>query len=259
MAIQKAEAFVLRTQPFRTSSLIVTAFSRPFGKIKGIAKGVRKEGVARPGSFEPFTLLEMVFYEKIRSELHLISETTILETHEKLRSELEPLATAYYLTELVDQLTQPHDPHEAIFELLQFSFRSLPTVNPGLLARFFEVSILCEVGLFPDLQSCTGCGEKHQESVSFNIRQGGIFCVRCRGRSAGGKVVSSAALEAMRLFAARRAEEAGSYLLEAETEGEIGELIEQFLSDRLGKRLASRRFLAQVRSLKSHARSVDKA
>ncbi len=258
MAIQKTEAFVLRTQPFRTSSLIVTTFSRTFGKLKGIAKGVRGEGVARPGLYEPFTLLEIVFYEKIRSELHLISEASILESYERIRSDLEALATAYYLAELVDELTEPHDPHEPIFELLQFAFGSLPLVSPALLARFFEIRLLREIGLFPDLGSCTACGEKKLDRVYFSIRQGGIFCGRCQGKSFHGKLVSRGALEGMRFFIQGAAPEIASYRLEEESEKEIGELIEEFLTDRLGKRFSTRRFLAQVRSLKAHARSVHK-
>jgi DNA repair protein RecO (recombination protein O) len=259
MAIQKTEAFVLRTHPFRTSSLIVTTFSRDFGKVKGLAKGVRKEGVARPSTFEPFTLVEIVFYEKIRSELHLISEAAILETHAKLRSDLEAVATAYYLSELVDQLTEPHDPHETIFELLRFAFQLLPEISPALVARFFEIRLLGEIGLFPDLECCTGCGEKHLERVTFHIRQGGIFCPRCQTKTPGGRVVSSEALQAMRFFVSQGPREVASYTLEGEIEREIGELIDQFLTDRLGKRLQTRRFLAQVRSLRSHARSVHKA
>lgn len=256
MAIQKTEAFVLRSQPFRTSSLILTTFSRSFGKVRGLVKGVRREGIPRPGAFEPFTLLEIVFYEKTRSDLHLISEATILESFDRLRTHLEVLATAYYLVELVDRLTEPHDRHEPIFELLEFCFRSLPLLPLSFLVRFFEVRLLDEVGFLPHLTHCLVCGEKNLEKVYFSARQGGIFCARCRRRAPEAKTMRREVLKAMRDLAAlksARAEEVKPSLLEltASISKETGEVIGDFLSERLGRRLTARRFLHQVQLLQS--------
>ena len=88
MAIQKTEAIVLKTQPFRSSSLIITFFTRDFGKIRGIAKGVRQENQTRAAVYELFTRLEIIYYEKLRSDLHLVSDAAILES---LRRTLESL------------------------------------------------------------------------------------------------------------------------------------------------------------------------
>lgn len=254
MAIQKTEAFVLTSHPFRTSSLILTTFSRSFGKVKGIVKGVRREGTPRPSTFEPFTLLEIVFYEKIRSELHLISEANILESFEALRSDLEALATAYYLVELVDQLTQPHDPHEPIFELLHFAFQWLPSVPALRLARFFEMRLLREIGLLPHLEGCLGCGEKNPEKVYFSVRQGAIFCPVCRRKAPESKLLSPAVLKAVRGLLEVKGEGPSPLgeVLTPSVEGELEGLIERFLNERLGRRLSSRRFLSQVMLLKSN-------
>ena len=268
MAIQKTEAFVLRTHPFRTSSLIVTTFSHSFGKLKGIAKGVRKEGIPHSSAFEPFTLIELVFYEKVRSELHLISEFTILESFEALRSNLEVLATAYYLSELVDQLTEPQDPHQPIFELLEMAFRALPSFSPTLVTRIFELRLLSEVGLLPHLEGCLGCGERNPEKVYFSVRQGGLFCIRCRKKAPEAAVVGAETLEAMRQLTGQgRGRVTVANLAEmnktADSKArsvwvEMGSLVDRFITDRLGKRLVSRRFLSQVRFLKSKPSRVPK-
>lgn len=257
MAIQKTEAFVLRSRPFRTSSLIVTTFSRSFGKVKGIAKGVHSEGAARPSTFEPFTLLEIVFYEKIRSELHLISEANILESFGGLVSNLQTLATAYYLVDLVDQVTEAHDPHEPIFELLHFAFQWLPSVSPFRLARFFEMRLLRAVGLLPHWEGCLGCGETNPEKVYFSVRQGAIFCPLCRKKAPESKLLSPGVVEAMRSFLALKGENQAllSFLapggkgLSVSLEREIEGVVERFLTEKLGRRLSTRRFLNRVRPL----------
>jgi DNA repair protein RecO (recombination protein O) len=250
MAIQKTQASILKSQPFRTSSLIVTAYSRDFGKIKGLVKGVRREGVIRPSAFEPFTLVEIVFYEKIRSEIHLISEVSILETYDNLRRDLPILATAYYLTELIDELTESQDPHESIYELLQFAYQFLPSFPVNFVARLFEVRLLYEIGLLPHLEGCLACGEKNPDKIYFSTRQGAFFCPRCRAKSPEARVIHKKTLEAMRFFIEGELERVLRASLENETEKEMKDVIERFLMDRIGKPLSTRRFLNQVQSLK---------
>jgi len=253
MAIQKTETFVLRVQPFRSSSLILTTFSRNYGKVKGVVKGVRREGQPRPSTYEPFNLLEIIFYEKIRSEIHLISESTILETFEELRRDLESLATAYYLAELVDQLTESFDPHESIFELLHFVFRSLPAFPSSFLARFFEIRLLHEVGLLPHVESCISCGQKDPPQAYFSVRQGGIFCFRCRNKSPEARLLVPGILQTMQIFIEQGTHSVEGFTFDEKIERGMRELVERFLAERLGKPLASRRFLNQVQFLRTRA------
>ena len=249
MAIQKTEAFILRTQLFRSSSLLVTAFSRSFGKIKGVAKGVRGEGVLRSADFEPFHLVEIVFYEKIHSELHLISEVATLKTHESLHSNLEILAYAHYFSELIDQLTETHDRHESIFELLGFALEGLPLMTPSQLTSFFEIRLLREVGFLPYLDHCLECEEKELRRVYFSTRQGAIFCERCRTKAPEARMLSLDALRAMQRFLTKEAGEALVEPLPQKVNREMSDLVERFLIERLGKRLKTRRFLKQVNAL----------
>ncbi len=244
MAIQKAEAFVLRSHPFRSSSLVVTFFSREFGKLKGVAKGVRKEALANPSSYEPFTLVEIVFYEKLRSDLHLISEVSILESFEGLRSNLESLAVAYYLAELVDQLTEPQDPHEKIFKLLDFAFRNLSTLDPQFITRFFEIQLLSEIGLLPNLEGCLSCGEPSAEKFYFSARQGGLFCPSCRKKAPDAGIISLETVKNLKLLMGKPSfnEKFGME--------DVGQLIDRFMNERLNKRPITKRFLHQVRALK---------
>lgn len=249
MAIQKTEAFILRTRPFRTSSLILTAFSSSFGKIKGMVKGARKEGGGRPGLYEPFNLVEIVFYEKTRSEIHLVSETTLLETFEGLRRDLETLSAAYYFSDLVDQLTETEDPHRSLFELLHFAFQFLPSFPPSHLTRLFEIRLLHETGFLPHWEGCLGCGEKNPDRVYFSVRQGAIFCARCQAKSKESRPLNPKTLEAMRFFIKGEIADILRRPLDPQTEREMKGVAEKFLMERLGRPLASRRFLNQVESL----------
>ncbi|MBN1688274.1 MAG: DNA repair protein RecO, partial [Candidatus Omnitrophica bacterium] len=189
MAIQKTEAIILKTQPFRSSSLIITFFSKSFGKLRGLAKGVRQERETRGALFELFTHVDIVFYEKQRSDLHLVSEASILESYPSLRTRLESIAYASYFSELVDELSEVHDPHEGVFDLLDFSFRYLASLPGRRLARLFEIKLVNEIGWLPHLTNCLLCGKSPLEEGYFSSRQGGLLCPHCYGKAPDSKPI----------------------------------------------------------------------
>ena len=74
MPIHKTEAVVLRKRDFRETSLIVEFYTREFGKMSGILKGIRSEPQKFASTLEPFSLNEIIFYSKRSSSLHLVSQ-----------------------------------------------------------------------------------------------------------------------------------------------------------------------------------------
>ena len=247
MAIQKTEAFVLKTRPFRSSSLILTFFSRDFGKVRGIAKGVRQGEERRTALYELFTRLEIIFYEKTRSDLHLVSEGSLVESFEPLRSRLEPIGYASYFCELVDETTEVHDPHPRIFELLDFSFRYLPSLPGERLARLFEIKLLAEIGWLPYLEGCLICRNTALEKGFFSARQGALLCPRCASQSPDAGPLGREPLAVMRYYSRHDLEESLKLGITKQTETELKTVMESFLLERLGKLLKSRQFLAKIK------------
>ena len=75
MAIQKTEGILLRRQDLRETSLILTFYTRDFGKVKGIVRGVRgPRSACGGGNMEIFALDEVVFYERRKSDIFTISQ-----------------------------------------------------------------------------------------------------------------------------------------------------------------------------------------
>lgn len=247
MTIQKTEAIVLRTQPFRTSSLIVTLYTRSFGKLKGVAKGVRLDRELRGSLYELFTKLDLVYYEKTRSDLHLLSEASMIDSYEPLRSRLESICYAGYLSELVDELFEFHDPHEKIFLLLDQSFKYLPSLPGPRVARPFEIKLLHEIGWMPFLESCLQCGQKEFERGFFSAKQGALFCAQCAVSHPDAKPLEAEPLSAMRYFLRHDFEAALRFPLSRHSEQSLEKLIDGFFSERLFHPLKSRKFLDQVR------------
>ena len=247
MAIQKTEAMVLRTQPFCSTSLIVTFFSRNFGKLRGLVKGVRQENQTRGAVYELFAHLEILFYEKSRTDLHLVSEASILESYESLRSNLSSIAYASYFCDLVDQLSEVHDPHEKVFELLQFCLRYLPALSGEKLSRLFEIKLLNEIGWLPYLGNCLKCQDSTLQKGYFSARQGGLLCPRCARNFSDARPLSREALAAMRYLTRHDLEESVKFQTGPQATRELASLMNQFFLERLNRPLKSKLFLEKIK------------
>lgn len=247
MAIQKTQAIILKTQPFRSTSLIVTLFTRDFGKIRGLVKGVRQAGETRGALYELFTMLEIVYYEKTRSDLHLISEAFMIESYPSLHLRLESIAYASYFAELVDQLSEVHDPHENIFSLLDFCYRYLASLSGQRIARLFEVKLLNEIGWLPYLDRCLECADPHLEEGFFSPRQGALLCPACATRYSDALRVHRDTLAAIRYYTKHDLELSSRFLVTKGTSAELKTMMDKFFLERISRPLKSKVFLKKVK------------
>ncbi len=246
MAILKTDGIILKTLPFRTSSLIVTFFSKDFGKLKGIAKGVRLERELRGSLFELFTEVEVVYYEKQKSDLHLISEAFILESYDPVRTRIETIAYASYFADLVDQLTEFHDPHQPIFDLLRFAYRYLPTISGEKLCRIFETRLLKEIGWLPYLDACIKCGNQSVAEFLFSPIQGALYCHSCGSSIQDARAISEETLGILRYYLQNEPEESVKLRVENASEQGLASLMMKFFQARLSRPLKSRIFIEKI-------------
>lgn len=155
MAIRTTEAIVLKTLSFRDTSLIATVYTKDFGKVQGLAKGIKDRCARKDSRFfcylEPLTLNKIVYYEKSHSGLHLLTQSDLLNQFQRIRQDLRKLAAASFMLELVHKGTQLEDINKGIFELLNNSLNFLCEEENNLsgIVLFFETEFLRLSGLMP--------------------------------------------------------------------------------------------------------------
>lgn len=198
MAIHKTEAIVIRKMDFRDTSLIVTLFTRDFGKVKVVVKGIRKEASSELVHFEILNHLNVIFYEKTRTELHLLSESYLEDPMLDLRRSFETLAYGWYLAELVDALFELHEVSPVVFDALLRTLKNLEQDALFYWALHFELILLKEAGLSPGIGSCIRCGKTQAERFVWSARQGGVLCGGCAVREIRVSEISPEALRVMR-------------------------------------------------------------
>lgn len=177
MALLTSDALILRTWPVQEADLIVSFFTRDFGKLKGVAKAALKSRKRFGGALEPMTLVHSYFADRPRSEL------VRLDQLESLRSPLaQPVdyvraAVLSFYAEVLDEALPEHDPHETVFRLALAVLEHTTVQNPWMPLTYFSLWMIRLMGWLPDLSACSACGERLQPGeASFHPQFDGLFC-----------------------------------------------------------------------------------
>ncbi|HSJ28987.1 MAG TPA: DNA repair protein RecO [Acidimicrobiia bacterium] len=178
MAIRHDSGIVLRSYSFGEADKIVVLLSPLHGKLRTVAKGVRKTKSRFGGRLESFMEVDVVLYEG--RNLDLITQAEMKSSFPSLRRDLEAVAAASTMAEVVDAVAQENEPSIALYALLR---RGLAALDAGLTSRdvltAFLLQLLTVQGLAPALTRCASCGQTRSLD-RFSVAAGGILCGDCR-------------------------------------------------------------------------------
>jgi len=180
MSIHKSEAIVLNKWDFRETSLIVSFYTREFGKISGLLKGIRTEPSKFASTLEIFSYNDILFYKKINSALHLVSQCDIKNNFDAIRQNISKINIASFMIELVNAVMQPEDKNEDVFNLTLNSLSELAlNCNPDKIMTIFKIKMLAFSGFKPHFDSCVSCGAIVNSQSKFSFVLGGLLCSQC--------------------------------------------------------------------------------
>ena len=178
MAIRHDQGIVLRSYPFGEADRVVVLLSPNSGKIRTVAKGVRKTKSRFGGRLEPFTHVDLVLYEG--RNLDTITQVAVLEPFPRLRSDLDAVVAAGTMVEAADAVAQEEESSITLFLLLQ---RGLKALEAGRASQDLITSYLLKladvVGVAPSLVECAACG-RLEGLHRFSFAGGGAICDTCR-------------------------------------------------------------------------------
>lgn len=248
MAIQKSEAILLRRQDLRETSIILTFYTKEFGKIKGIARGVRSSrSQCANASYEIFAHDEIVFYETKKSEFSTISQCDLIDYFNSIRESLEKLAYAAYITELLDSVTMFVDTNVEVFELLLNSLRLLSgEASAKRVARIFEIKLLHLLGMMPTLEFCASCGNPVGMDVKFSLRHGGLLCKNCLGTDKDACSILQGTAKFIEHIRASPFERIARVKVSAMVGKELEAILRRFLDYHIERRLKTLEFLKEI-------------
>lgn len=177
MSLYRDHGVVLRTIRLGESDRIVTMLTHGRGKVRAVAKGIRKTKSKFGGRLEPMTHVSALFYEG--RELDLVTQAESIDTFRSIREDLDRVGRATSMLEAVDQVSQEGEQNVRLYQMLVGALRALETRQAPVILGAFFWKLLAAEGYQPVLDQCSSCGAA-DELVAFDVDAGGALCRTCR-------------------------------------------------------------------------------
>lgn len=245
--VYRTEAVVLRHQDLGEVDRILTLYTPHHGKIRVVAKGVRRPGSRKAGHVEPFMRTEVLI--ACGRALDIVTQAELHDAFQPLRTDLVRMTYASHFAELVDAFTEEGDENPALYRLLVDGLGWLVrTQSLRRTARYYELHLLDLVGYRPELFRCTMCGEALKpQDQHYSVAAGGVVCPSCGRDHPRVQPLSLRALKVLRYLQTRPFEVVEQIRLSAPVQAECERLLYATLSYHLERRLRSAAFLDRLR------------
>jgi DNA repair protein RecO (recombination protein O) len=245
--VYRTEGIVLRRHDLGETDRILTIYTRDRGKIRAVAKGVRKPTSRKAGHVELFVRADMLLAEG--RSLDVLTQIELLDAYLPLREDLMRASYAAHMVELIDSFTEDGDESRLLYYLLRdgLGWVSL-TSDLQRTSRFYELRLLDLAGYRPELFRCVVCEKKVEaENQFYSVSEGGVVCPECAPQTPRIRPFSLRALKVLRYLQTRTFEVVEQLSLGTPVQTECERLLYDVLTYFLERRLKSAAFLERLK------------
>ena len=244
----KVDALVLRHSDWGEADRLLGLYTSQAGKIRCVAKGVRRLRSRKAGHLEPFTRVSLLLARG--RDLWIVTQADTIDAFLSLKQNLTTTTQAAYIIELLDRFTYDEEPNPTLFRLVSESLQRLDGgQDPFLVLRYYEIRLLDHLGFRPQFFQCVRCLKDIQpDDQYFSAKEGGIVCPDCGRNQTDLRPISMPALKYMRHFQRSSYLEAKKAQVTAGIQMEMESLLSHYLTFLLERSLNSPQFLREVKS-----------
>jgi DNA repair protein RecO (recombination protein O) len=247
MALFETESLILKTYALAEADKIVVFLTQKHGLVRGVAKGAKRLKSRFGGSLEPFSVVNLSFYQKEERELVSVSQIELVKSYFAAASEPRFLQKFAYLADLLTEFAPPHEPNERIYRMTRVCLETASARPEALeiMTLYFEIWLLRLGGYLPDWQRCDNCrrpfGEGEATSLQANFH---LLCSACRAPGRAANALSGASRN---LYAAAQTLGPEKFIQTAlgkiEYVGETSEILKRMIANILGREIKSDKIL----------------
>lgn len=248
MLIHKTDAIVLNRRDYRETSYLVSLFTPDFGKIHAQVKGARRKIDKFGSSFSPITYNKIVFYENLKSDLHIVSQADLIEHFPNIDKDIEKFGFASYIVEIVGASIPFGEKNREIFDLvikfLKFIDKSDKIDN---IIQIFEIKFLNLSGFKPRLDCCVHCGSHILIMSKFSYVLGGLLCKKCAENDLNAQNLMQGTVATINHIEKTKLEDLQSFKIIGSISQELEQILRRFIDFHLGIQFKSLEFLKKLR------------
>jgi DNA repair protein RecO (recombination protein O) len=245
----RTEAVVLRRKDFGEADRMLTILTPGYGKVRVLAKGIRKPKSRKAGHLELFTCSNLLIAKG--RDLDIVTQAQTVNAYRPLREYLLRGAYAAYMVELLDRFTPDEQENRELYDLLCQGFGWLcESRDLALAVRYYEVHLLGLAGFQPQLRRCVVGGQTIvAEDQFFSSVEGGVVCAQCgHERPPADRLpISLNALKCLRHFQSQPYAKVASLRLSPGLHMELEHILARYIATILERQLKSIEFLKLVR------------
>ena len=177
-------ALVLKVYNFSEADRIAVLFTNKLGKIRGLAKGVRKSKSRLSAVLDLLSLAKIqVYSKKNQSDFLIVTQGQLLNSFSKIKADLKTLGQAARWLELVDNLISERQELLGIFNLLVSALTLLENgLDVDKVGIWFEINLLSQLGYKPNFSTCQVCGI-HTQETNYSLENNDITCKACKNNN----------------------------------------------------------------------------
>ena len=170
---------VLKQSDYKNYDSLIKVYTRQYGKLTVVAKGIRKPTSKNSGSCMPFCCSEFIIDYSYNKSIYTMKKSSIITNNFKIYESLKMICAANVVCELVDKCFADLEAESEVFEICDYLLKK---INKGeelyLCVCLMLVKILKSLGISPNIDACSNCGEDVISAIS--LKAGGFICDNCK-------------------------------------------------------------------------------
>lgn len=231
MSTYRDHAVVLGSYKFGEADRVVVLLTENYGKVRAVARGVRKTKSSIGARLEPMSHVDIAL--RSGRDLDTVAEVKLVHTHSALRMDFDRMNQGLSMLEAVNKLTPDREPVPHLYAVLSRALHALNERGSPLMLGAFYWRLLAIEGHGPQLDVCVRCGEEGS-IATFDVQEGGVHCSACRS----GVPISDAGLSLLRMILGGQMSEALN-MEENPAVTEVSQLAMEAMESHLERKLRS--------------------
>lgn len=184
MSLYKTTGLVIKRTNLGEADRIITFITADYGKLKAVARGVRKINSKQAGHLEIFSVAQLMLAKG--KNLDIITSARLKLYLNNILEDYQKLPLAYLFIEMIDKLTVEENPQPQLYKLIIGALKYL-NKNPAvpLLELYFKLKLIDTLGYKPELKNCVICHKKieSKQICYFNCEHGGVVHHDCSNQN----------------------------------------------------------------------------